>query len=278
MNWKSLFKPIKSMSPEEFKAFQTGHKSDEYVLLDVRQPHEYEKTHIPGSKLIPVKQLAERLDELKRDRPIIVYCAGGVRSKAATQFLTGQGFREVFNMTGGIRQWQGRPATGTELQGIELLNPQADFADGLALAYALEDGLQQFYFRLAEVVDNSDCKLLLTRLAGFEDKHKSWLAEEYRSIHKNDQAPPVDEGDGAVMEGGRSVSQFLARIRPEFIDLQEIFDMAMMFETQALDLYSRLSVKTEIPEVKDLFLRLVEEETTHLSYLEREYERMMVRA
>ena len=73
MNWKSLFGSDVNMSPADVKDFIAEHKPEEYQLLDVRQPKEYEKEHLPGSKLIPVKELTDRLDELDPAKPTFVY-------------------------------------------------------------------------------------------------------------------------------------------------------------------------------------------------------------
>lgn len=73
MNWKSLFTPGANMSPAEVSAFISEHQADEYQLLDVRQPKEYEKGHIPGALLIPVKELLERKNELDSTKPTFVY-------------------------------------------------------------------------------------------------------------------------------------------------------------------------------------------------------------
>ena len=73
MNWKSLFGSDVNMSPADVKNFIAEHKPEEYQLLDVRQPKEYEKEHLPGSKLIPVKELSDRLDELDPTKPTFVY-------------------------------------------------------------------------------------------------------------------------------------------------------------------------------------------------------------
>ena len=73
MNWKSLFSPGANMSPEEVKKFMAEHDPDEYQLVDVRQPKEYEKEHIPGSMLIPVRELIDRKDELDHTKPTFVY-------------------------------------------------------------------------------------------------------------------------------------------------------------------------------------------------------------
>ena len=64
-------------------------------------------------------------------------------------------------------------------------------------------------------------------------------------------------------------------MRPEFLDLEAIFDLAMMFETQAMDLYGRLAQQAQRPEVRALFLKLVDEEKLHLGFLEKEMARML---
>ena len=275
MNWRSLLKPASNLSPEEAQAFMSSRSSEDYQLLDVRQPGEYESEHLPGARLIPLKQLAEGLRELDGQKPVLVYCAVGGRSRAAAQYLSGQGFKEVYNISGGIKNWQGLKANGPESQGLELIDVNADFESGLTLSYALEDGLQQFYARLAEKVEDPDQQKLLERLAGFEDKHKAWLAEEYGKLHVDQPEPPVPPAEQATMEGGRAVSQFLDRVRPEFLSMTEIFDMAMMFEAQAMDLYSRLAKQVTDTSTADLFQRLVEEEKMHLGYLEKEFDRLI---
>jgi len=73
MNWKSLFVSGANMSPDEVKNFMAEHKPGDYQLLDVRQPKEYEKEHIPGALLIPIKELRERIGELDPTKPTFVY-------------------------------------------------------------------------------------------------------------------------------------------------------------------------------------------------------------
>lgn len=75
------------------------------VLLDVREPFEFEKVHIPGSVLIPLGQLQHRLGELDRDAEIITYCHHGMRSMTAASILRASGFQHVRSMAGGIDGW-----------------------------------------------------------------------------------------------------------------------------------------------------------------------------
>jgi rhodanese-related sulfurtransferase len=73
MKWKQFFTPAKSMNAHEARAFMKEHKEGEYVLLDVRQPPEYEKARIPGAKLIPLPELVSRMGELDPEKPVIAY-------------------------------------------------------------------------------------------------------------------------------------------------------------------------------------------------------------
>ncbi len=73
MKLSKLFKPVNNMDTDAAKAFMETHKEGEYVLLDVRQPGEYEKARIPGAKLIPLPQLLDRIHELDPEKPTIVY-------------------------------------------------------------------------------------------------------------------------------------------------------------------------------------------------------------
>lgn len=80
-------------------------KNSRTVLLDVRTPEEYKQAHLRGSILIPLGELSKRVQEVPRDRPVLVYCAVGARSVSAAGFLTSKGYREVYNMTDGIVGW-----------------------------------------------------------------------------------------------------------------------------------------------------------------------------
>lgn len=80
----------------------------DYFILDVRSKEEFDSGHIEGAYLIPVSELENRLAELPQDKPIIVYCESGSRSTSAANILLGKGFKEIFNMTGGITEWQSK--------------------------------------------------------------------------------------------------------------------------------------------------------------------------
>jgi rhodanese-related sulfurtransferase len=75
---------------------------DRPVLLDVREPWEFELARIEGSRLIPMSELGERIPELDPDAETVVICHHGNRSSYATRFLRGAGFGKVSNLEGGL--------------------------------------------------------------------------------------------------------------------------------------------------------------------------------
>lgn len=83
-------------------------KSAGALLIDVREAHEYQEAHVPGSKHIPLGQLASRLDEIRAhtDKPVVLICRSGARSMQAAQVLEQRGFTGLHNVQGGMNAWQ----------------------------------------------------------------------------------------------------------------------------------------------------------------------------
>ncbi len=80
-------------------------RGERFVLVDVREPHEFKIGRIPGSKLIPLGELPKRAKELDSADDVFVHCKSGGRSAKAVDFLQKAGFRKVWNVKGGILAW-----------------------------------------------------------------------------------------------------------------------------------------------------------------------------
>ena len=80
-------------------------KTNHLQLIDVREPHEWDICHIEGATLIPLGQIANRLNEIRGDDEVIIYCKMGGRSKKAYKILEDNGFATLKNLRGGIRAW-----------------------------------------------------------------------------------------------------------------------------------------------------------------------------
>lgn len=79
---------------------------DDVVVLDVREQAEYDAGRIPGVKLIPMSEIANRLSEIPKDKTVIVTCRSGNRSSQVAEYLRRQGYTNIHNMLGGINAWQ----------------------------------------------------------------------------------------------------------------------------------------------------------------------------
>ena len=82
-------------------------KVKQYELIDVRTPMEYKNGHIKEFKNIPLSELKSRINELSKDKEIIVICQSGMRSNNATRVIKKQGFESVTNVKGGMNSWRG---------------------------------------------------------------------------------------------------------------------------------------------------------------------------
>jgi rhodanese-related sulfurtransferase len=91
-----------SISVSELK--QKQERGEDFQLLDVRGPDEWEVANLGGT-LIPLQELPHRLSELSADKEVVVLCHHGMRSLQAAHFLVSKGFRRVLNVKGGIDQW-----------------------------------------------------------------------------------------------------------------------------------------------------------------------------
>jgi len=95
-----------NLAPRE--AFELVQARKNLFLLDVRTPGEYRQARLENARLIPIDQLVNRLAEIPRDRPVLVYCAVGSRSSQVVNYLARRGYPEVYNLSGGIYAWAQR--------------------------------------------------------------------------------------------------------------------------------------------------------------------------
>lgn len=269
MKWRQFLTPVKSLDVEKARQYVSEHPQGGVTLLDVRQPKEYEQERIPGATLVPLPELLNRLEEIDPTKPVIVYCAIGGRSRVGAQMLVGQGFREVYNLKGGIKAWQGAKAVGPAETGLGLIDPRATPDEVLALAYGLEEGLASIYRVFAARTADSEMKSTFEALAEFEETHKQRVLAIY-----GDQHPAVADAGAfeqavlrGAMEGGFSTEEFLVENRTVFGNDPEIIDMAMMIEAQALDLYHRYAQKSGNEASAQCFRALADEEKAHLAQL-----------
>ncbi|MBM4327460.1 MAG: sulfurtransferase [Deltaproteobacteria bacterium] len=266
-----LFTPVESLDPEQAKDYVASHEEGTYTLLDVRQPSEYEESHIPGAKLAPLPQLSDSLNQLDKSKPTLVYCAVGGRSRVAAQLLAGRGFKHVYNLKGGIKAWLGQTAEGPQDLDLDLI-PQEETPEGIfRVSFGMESVLAEFYRSIAEKSEDSQLAGLLLKLASVEEKHKEYLRDLYRSLTSSatDTADLESQACVRMMEGGFEIHEFTRKYEPFLKKREDLLDLSMMLETQALDLYLRFSDKVSDEKSKQMLFKIADEEKGHLAALGR---------
>ncbi len=178
-----MFAPVEVMQAGGLDEWRKRTGEGNYRLVDVRQPAEYERGHIPGAVLIPLAELPARAGELSPGIPVVVYCAVGGRSQAAARYLSGRGFARVINLKGGIKAYRGVTLAGPPDAGLRLLEAVDGTADVLNMALGMETALKELYLSLAGEAAG-ETGSLLERLAAMEDGHiaklSAWMRKEGR--------------------------------------------------------------------------------------------------
>jgi rhodanese-related sulfurtransferase/rubrerythrin len=268
MRWKQFFTPVKSMNADEARAYLAGISSQDVVVLDVRQPGEYEAGHIPGARLVPLPVLSDSLDEIDRTKPVLVYCAIGGRSRMAAQTLAGKGFGQVINLSGGFKAWNGQAAYGAEEEGVDLFTELDSPEAVLATAYSLEEGLRDFYLKMLGRVGDEEVKGVFRQLAEVEIRHKDRLFAEYtRLTGKDDRGAFECSFVTPLMEGGLTTEEYMARFEPNLESPVDVISLAMSIEAQALDLYMRAAIWTDNDANRAVLEQIASEEKSHLARL-----------
>jgi rhodanese-related sulfurtransferase len=103
MTWSLAFAGVRNISSREAKTLLDKNKN--IFLLDVRTLQENRQAKLQGTVLIPIDEIERRINEVPKNKTILVYCAVGARSKSAAELLSRHGYKEVFNMTDGIVGW-----------------------------------------------------------------------------------------------------------------------------------------------------------------------------
>ena len=273
-------KGVRVLFPDEAKDYIKRNAEGSYTLLDVRQPFEYEEARLPGAKLIPLPNVADSLETLDRHQPVLVYCAVGGRSRMAAQLLSNQGFEAVYQIQGGIDAWEAPTASGPVSFHLRHVKGDEPPQEVIGIAYYMEEGLRKFHQEIQSRTVDKDLHGLLTVLIKAEESHKQALTKLLEKLNEGQQAGGIVESspglDPDLMEGGIEVAAFIQQNERYLQSVSGYLELAMMIETQALDLYLRMASESANAVTKEVLFRVSEEEKAHLAmlgqYLDRNQE------
>jgi len=260
---------VHSTFADDLNAYMKSHREQDYLLIDVREPIEYELGHIPGAKPIPLGRFEARISELDSDREVLLYCAGGARSRVATAMLAASGLtpRAIFNVEGGFSAWDGKPLQ--DLPRVKAFDGLTGLPQILTAAMNLEKGAWRFYAALLDRHPSSPFAQTAATLVKLEREHARVV---HRLLSRYSGGSALTDFDqmfaelsGDILESGEALEPALARA--ESLALQPCVafaELALDIEYHAYELYRALSEQNRDPEEKGAFLTLAEQEKGHI--------------
>ena len=202
--------------PDELEEYRAKTREQKYLVIDVRQPWEYQTEHIPGAQLIPLPEIEERVHEISPETNLIFYCRTGGRSAVAAALVKDTGTRQgrIYNLVGGISGWQGKKLK--DIPHLELFPRDIPRRQTLYRAMNMEKGAWIFYNDLVREYAESELGEMIQELGDLEKKHAQTLFKYWKKY----SAAPVQESfeevferlDGRIMEGGKPISAWAAHL------------------------------------------------------------------
>ncbi|MGD9949218.1 MAG: rhodanese-like domain-containing protein [Desulfobulbus sp.] len=252
---------------DRLREYMARRQESDYVLVDVRQPDEYVQGHIPGSVLIPLGEIPERMNELPVDKDVVVYCRSGKRSRGAALFIASRPYvaATVFNMTGGILAWNGHllPATPN----LKVFDLEGSEQEILYRAMDLEKGADRFYTALRQRYQAVAWADSLAALAGAEEAHARLIYKQWAAGATN--PPPFDavyeQLAGNIVEGGYTCAALLASLEEQPLEpCRSTLEMALTVEYTAYDLSRNIAHRFQGSPLEEMFNVIAEAEKEHM--------------
>jgi rhodanese-related sulfurtransferase/rubrerythrin len=262
----------REVSVAQLRDYMARHGENEYLLVDVRQPDEYAKGHIPGAVLIPLGEIPERLRELPVDRDIVVYCRSGKRSKGAAIFIGSRPYvaGTVFNLTGGILAWEGHLLP--DVPNLRVFDLAGNDGDVLLRAMDLERGAEGFYTALCRRYTTAPWVEGLAVLAEAEEAHARMI---HRFWAETQAEPPPFEAvyaglAGEIVEGGFSSAALVAMLEEQPAQpCRSTLEMALTIEYGAYDLSRNMAHRFRDRPMEAVFNTIAEAEKEHMRLVAR---------
>jgi len=183
--------------------------------------------------------------------------------------LAGKGYKNIINLSGGIKAWDGDTAYHAEETGMQLFEDATTPEQTLIVAYSLEAGLREFYLSMAKKVSNTEARGLFETLSAIEVKHQERIFRQYQALFREDVSREAFESEQiqSATEGGLTTEEYIDFFKPDMDSPVDIIELAMSIEAQALDLYSRAGEHADDRRSREFLEQMADEERTHLNQL-----------
>jgi len=276
MKLSSAVDEIKTLSPAEVKAILDEDKRGEFLLIDVRQPVEYEEGHLPGSVLMPLDELESRRDELFRElysgRKAIIYCRSGRRSMAAAIALCDLGLKNLYILEGGLNNWNFKTLKGKMEKKSRVLGKTADVKDVLVIAMKIEKMAYDYYTSARDKAKFTTARMVFHQLGDVELSHMRRLylrltSELPESAGLSNIDNYLKQFDKESNDVDIEVNAVLMQDYQEMKSEADALEIAIEREYLANDFYKRAASVVDDDEVKALLHGLSHDERGHAATL-----------
>jgi sulfur-carrier protein adenylyltransferase/sulfurtransferase len=259
-----------ALTPDKLRRLMEGRHEKEFALIDVRQPGEYENSHIPGSRLIPLPELVRSMAALPVDKELIFYCRNGGRSEAAATMVADEEIvrKTIYHLDGGVMAWDGETAAG--FPRIRLFKGSNSPGQTLRTAMDLEKGALNYYSRVHEMYTQQPWSAVFADLAQAERGHARIVFEFLRRIEDIEEEFETlfEPLPGEMMEGGmvlETALQKIASIKGRVC--MHLIELALQMEAQAYDLYRTMADRSGDDRARQAFWAIAQAEKGHMRSL-----------
>jgi rubrerythrin len=154
---------------------------------------------------------------------------------------------------------------------MDMLSGDESPAEIVIIAYGMEQALGGFYTTLSKRTKDDQLKDLFSKLASIEQRHRKMLFSLYTEINPSEKNVRhfEEQVDAKQMEGGFGSEDFMKRNEAHLKTVPDVLAVAMMIETQALDLYLRYADRSSVGHTKEILYTIADEEKAHLAALGR---------
>ncbi|EGJ48839.1 rhodanese-like domain-containing protein [Desulfocurvibacter africanus] len=273
---------VQTFSAQKLRDFINTHSESEYDLIDVRQPSEYEVSHIPGAKLLPLKEFVEHLGDIHPDRENIFYCSVGGRSMAAAVMAAESGaFRKgIYTLDGGIAAWNGKSLP--DRPPLRLFESSRTLREALLTALELEKGSWLFYTELLKAPPKRFSCSSIQELADIKKSNAKILHDTFKVVSSEEETEhmaPFEELfeslGGNIMASGDDPTPLLVWAKANYEDCEQLINLAVELEYRAYDLYRNMAFDAKNAEEEQAFLELSKREKSLLVRIAGEMDKAM---
>jgi len=273
------FKPVEKISTDDVRKLIAEGGPEEYNLVDVRQEGEYARGHLPGARLLPLKDLAKRQEELDHGKLTVVYCSAGVRSRSAANMLRGLGFEKVMSMEGGLEAYNGVMASGEPDSGLFCFPDTLTPGQMAAVACYLEEGTIEFIDGIR--AQAGETAGILEEVKAYKADHKKTLEGLYREL--SGEEPGEDFPLGVITIPAESIMVGCVKVSAAIKWVQgkravEVLPLLISLEANALDLYLKLGRAVKSEEAGKAFGMLAAEQQRSLDRVSEAFDRALAKA